>query len=136
MIYDRYQRSAFVDKDPPPLAICGKSPLIFEPPKDEAVRYDDDKDAYHLIPANALHELVKVYSMGAKKYAPRNWEKGMAYSWMFGSLMRHAWAFWRGEDYDSESGLHHMAHVAWNAIGIVEFSLKKTGQDDRPGGTI
>jgi hypothetical protein len=97
----------------------------------QAIRYDDGKPAYDLIPAKALHELVLVYSMGAKKYAPRNWEKGMAYSRMFASMMRHAWAFWRGEDKDPESGLHHMAHVAFGALGLVEYSLRNIGEDDR-----
>jgi hypothetical protein len=97
----------------------------------KAVRNDAGKPAYDLVPAAALHELVMVYTMGAKKYAPRNWEKGLLYSRMFASMMRHAWAFWRGEDIDAESGLHHMAHVAWGALGLVEYAKRNLGEDDR-----
>lgn len=61
----------------------------------EAIKNDDNKQRYDLLPAYALDELVKVYSMGAKKYAPRNWELGMAYSRVFAAIMRHAWAWFR-----------------------------------------
>lgn len=99
---------------------------------DAALRYDADKPRYDLVPADSYAELVAVYSMGAKKYAPRNWEKGMSWSRCFASIMRHAWAFWRGEEIDPESGLHHMAHVAWNALALVSYSKRKVGTDDRP----
>jgi hypothetical protein len=50
----------------------------------------------------------------------------------FGSLMRHAWAWLRGEDYDTETGSHHLIAVAWNAIAIYTYSMRGVGEDDRP----
>ena len=69
---------------------------------------------------------------GVEKYPERNWEKGMDWSRVFGSLLRHAWKFWKEEDYDEETGCHHMAMVAWNAMALCSYSLRKIGKDNRP----
>lgn len=102
----------------------------------EGVKFDDDKPRYDLIPAKPLEELAKVYTVGAKKYADRNWEKGMRWGRVFAAMMRHAWAWWMGETNDKESGVHHMAAVAWGAFALIEYSQTKTGQDDRPIGVM
>lgn len=99
---------------------------------DPAKRYDNGKPRYDLLPADGLDELVKVYTYGAQKYADRNWEKGMSWSRCFASLMRHSWKFWRGEDIDEESGLPHTAMIAWNAMTLLTYQLRKIGTDDRP----
>lgn len=120
---------------------CGEhcsfgNPTLFEEYvkfQDEAVRDVTGKDPYDLIPAVPLHEFVKVLGFGAKKYSERNWEKGMPYTWIWGSMMRHAWAFWRGETNDKESGLHHMAHAAFGAFAFIEYMHTGKGTDDRPG---
>jgi hypothetical protein len=96
-------------------------------------KLDQGKLRWDLLPPAALTELVRVYTYGlAKGYPARNWEAGMEWSRPFAALMRHAWAFWAGEDLDPESGLPHMAHAAWNALALVEYLLKGKGQDDRP----
>jgi hypothetical protein len=99
---------------------------------ERALRYDAGKPRYELIPADALEELAKVYTAGAAKYADRNWEKGMSWSRCFGSLMRHAWKFWRGQTRDEETGCHHMAMAAWNCLALCAYHLRKVGTDDRP----
>ena len=111
-------------------AMAGKS---FPPPSktEPGLRYDSGKPRYDLIPVVPLDDLAALYEYGAKKYAERNWEKGMSWGRCFASLMRHAWAFWRGENYDVESGFHHMTHVAWNAMALVEYSKRALGTDDR-----
>lgn len=112
------------------------SPPEWVPPlerkEEPGLRYDAGKARYDLLPADALHSLVNVYTAGAAKYADRNWEKGMSWSRCFGSLMRHCWAFWRGETFDPESKCHHMAHAAWNALALVAYDLRGVGTDDRP----
>jgi len=80
----------------------------------EAVRDDYGKDPIHLIPPEVFTALASVYDFGAKKYAPRNWEKGMDWSRVYSSAMRHLLAFWSGEDFDEESGLPHVWHALWN----------------------
>ena len=99
-----------------------------------ADNYDGGKLRYDLLPADALEELVRVYTTGAEKYAERNWEKGMAWCRAFGSLMRHAWAWMRGEDLDPETGIHHMAHAAFRCLQLVSYAKRGVGEDDRPIG--
>lgn len=79
-----------------------------------------------------LIELARVAGMGSNKYSAYNFMKGTDWSLMFNAMQRHALRFWSGEDTDPESGLHHMAHAAWMALAIVGYSLRETGNDDRP----
>ena len=98
------------------------------------LRYDAAKLRYDLIPPEAIEAYVSILTVGATKYSDRNWEKGMSWSRCFASLMRHAWAWARGEDLDPETKLPHMAHVAWNALALVTYASRKIGTDDRPTG--
>ena len=97
----------------------------------EGVKYDQGKARYDLIAAHSLHEIIQVYTMGAEKYDDNNWRKGMKWGRVFGAGMRHMWAFWRGEDIDPESGLHHLAHAAWACITLLEYTKTRPGFDDR-----
>jgi len=98
---------------------------------EEGMKFDDGKVRYDLIDSYALDELTKIYTFGSKKYADNNWRKGFKWGRIFGALMRHSWAFWRGEELDEESGLPHMAHAAWCCFTLMNFSKFKIGEDDR-----
>ena len=37
---------------------------------------------------------------------------------LLGSLLRHTFAYLRGEDRDSDSGLLHTDHILWNAVAL------------------
>lgn len=102
-----------------------------EAPK-TALRYNEGKPRYDLLESYALEQLVKVFTAGSKKYADRNWEKGMSWSKMIASLKRHLAAFEKGEDFDPETGLSHMSHCAWNAMGLVSYTKLYPEGDDRP----
>jgi predicted alternative tryptophan synthase beta-subunit len=99
----------------------------------EGTKYDEGKLRYDLLPADALRELVSVYTMGAKKYEDRNWEKGILYHRVFSALMRHVWAWWEGERNAQDDGQHHLASVAWCALALLHFDLNKRYEifDDR-----
>jgi hypothetical protein len=86
---------------------------------------------FDLIPAGPLFYLARVYGKGSLKYAERNWEAGYKWGWSFGALMRHAWAFWRGEELDRESGLPHLAHAAWHCFTLMDFCARHRAHDDR-----
>ena len=102
--------------------------------RQDGYRDDSCKLPIHLIPVEALKMVAEVFQYGAFKYAPRNWEKGMDYSRMYSSAMRHLLAFWGGEDEDLESGLPHMAHAAWNCLCLLQYCLGNYSRfDDRPG---
>jgi hypothetical protein len=86
---------------------------------------------FDLIPAGPMWEVAEHYGRGAEKYEDRNWERGYEWSKSFGAMMRHAWAFWRGEDCDPETGSHHMAAVVFHALALIEFGRTQRAFDDR-----
>ncbi len=72
---------------------------------------------------------------GAIKYDQLNYAKGMPYSAVFNSGMRHALAVASGEAYDPESGLRHISHIAANALFAVTYEVLGFDNgpfDDRP----
>jgi hypothetical protein len=92
-------------------------------------------DRYDLIPPEALEFLAKIYGKSCKdhggKYDARNWEKGYAWGKSFRALIGHAFAAWRGEWLDPESGLPHFAHAAWHCLTLITYHDHKLGTDDR-----
>lgn len=100
--------------------------------KERAARFDTTiKPRYDLLPPTALHEVVMIYTYGAQKYDPNNWWKGMPWSEVIGPLERHIAKWKRGELFDEESGLHHLAHAIWNCITLYEYQRCGLGIDDR-----
>ena len=77
---------------------------------------DTDKPRYDLIPPEGLYRLAMLYTRGAKKYAPRNWEKGQPCSVVLASMMRHVEKYRQGDRTED-----HLAAVAWNAFAIMTF---------------
>lgn len=86
---------------------------------------------FHTIPPEFLAEVGRVYSMGAKKYSARNFEKGYAWSLSFDAMMRHLWAWWGGEETDPESGCNHMAHGIWHCFQLMLLAKYHRDLDDR-----
>lgn len=96
------------------------------------LKFDGEKIPLQLIPGNALLEVGKVLRYGAGKYAAHNWRNGLAYSRLMGACLRHATAFNEGEDLDPETQLSHIAHLACEALFLLEFVTKdRTDLDDR-----
>ena len=98
----------------------------------EGQKFDSNKLRYELLPPELLEEVARVLTFGAHKYSARNWELGMAWSRPFGALMRHMWAWWRGEEKDPETGYSHLAHAACCIAFLVAYEARNTGTDDRP----
>lgn len=98
-------------------------------------KYDGEKIQWDLVPDDAMEEVAKVYTLGARKYASRNWEKGIAYMRIVGALRRHLNAWVRGERYDPENGQPHLASVVWNGLALLSYELRGMNNgrfDDRP----
>lgn len=96
---------------------------------DVGVKFDSGKPDPSLIPPEVIEELAKVLSFGAKKYAPRNWEKGINFSRVFASLNRHIWTWWdpTKPSVDPETGLSHLSHAAC----CIAFLLAYEGRGDQ-----
>jgi hypothetical protein len=88
-------------------------------------KFDNDKLQYGLLPPLALKATVDVLTFGAQKYEPNNWihvpESKRRY---FDALQRHVWAWKEGEQYDPESGKHHLAHAMCCLMFLYEHDTK------------
>lgn len=102
----------------------------------EGVKHDEAKLPFDLLSPLALEATAQVLQFGAKKYEPYNWAKGIKYSRVFSALCRHLWAWWRGEDADPETRLHHLAHAMCCLMFLLHYELvgkpRYEGYDDRP----
>lgn len=95
---------------------------------------DGEKPRLDLLDAYAIEELSWVLTWGARKYAPHNWRKGIAISRLIGALLRHTFAFMRGEDNDPETGRSHMAHAMCCCMFLIWTMKFKPEYDDRKAG--
>jgi len=71
---------------------------------------------FGIISPYALDRLAKWYELGAKKYANRNWEKGMSFCRLLDAAMRHPNRYrigMRDED--------HLAALAWNLFAYLHY---------------
>ena len=100
-----------------------------------AVKHDDNKPDWSLVPFESLEGMVKVLEFGAKKYAGWNWTNGGGFSYtrVLRSCLRHIFAYMRGEDNDPESGLSHIHHAMCNLLFISHYigNKEKFNKDDR-----
>lgn len=78
-----------------------------------------------------LAEVNAVSVFGRKKYAPRNWQKGMPVSSIYDSALRHCIALGRWEVVDSESQLPHIGHFLWNCWAANWMAENRPEWDDR-----
>lgn len=98
----------------------------------EGVKHDQEKPKMELIAPSAIFALANVLTFGAKKYAARNWEKGMVWTRPIAAILRHTFAYLGGETHDPETGLSHMAHVMCEAMFLIEYEKTHPELDDRP----
>ena len=94
---------------------------------------DSVKLRMDLLSISALEGLADVLTYGAAKYNDRNWERGMNFSRVYAAVLRHLFAWWKGEDIDSESGLSHVDHALCGVMILSHYSANSFGAwDDRP----
>jgi hypothetical protein len=96
----------------------------------EGKKYDSGKARVSLLSSDAIIEVAKVATMGAKKYDDNNWRGGMKWSRLMDAAERHLLAYNKGDRIDEESGLSHLAHVAWNIMALLDYEVNKVGEDD------
>lgn len=93
---------------------------------------DAGKNQLRLLPHAALLGVGEVLTHGAEKYAPDNWRKVDVRGRYYDAMLRHAFAWWNGEDTDPDSGLPHLDHMACCALFLSECEKNGYGKDDRP----
>lgn len=103
-------------------------------PADEGRKDDEGKAPWHLLPYDAINEVLRVLAYGAKKYAPRNWEKGMDWDRCYSAAMRHMtdWYMRRDGSGDKDTGISHLAHAICCLLFLLAYELRRIGTDTRP----
>lgn len=94
------------------------------------VKHDQGKERVSLIMSKAILEVAKVGTFGAGKYGDHNYRKGLKWSRLADAALRHFIKYLAGKRIDEESGLSHLAHVAWNILTMLEFEIEGAGEDD------
>lgn len=94
--------------------------------EDPGIKHDESKTRWSLLPWSSLREIAKVFTYGARKYSDSNYLRVQnARQRYFDACHRHLDAWWDGEELDQESGLHHLAHLASNAIILLAITLSE-----------
>lgn len=130
LIDDEYKPSKMIE------AIIKNHPSSNGVEKKAGDRFNKGKTRYDLLEPFAVEQLAKVFTKGAEKYAPNNWLKGLPWMEVAASMKRHIAAFEKGEDFDEESGLLHIAHAAWNAMALISYYKHRPEFDNRLHGYL
>lgn len=79
---------------------------------ESGIKHDKGKLPWHLVPWEPIEEVVKVLQFGAEKYSANNWQNLDEFDdRYFAAAMRHMVAHQKGEVFDKESELPHLAHA-------------------------
>lgn len=90
------------------------------------IKHDAGKLRFDLIPADALFEVVAAITWGSIEYGDENWrELDRPRTRFFAAAMRHGWKWFRGEERDDKTGLHHLAHFVVNGLFLLDLDLLK-----------
>ena len=94
------------------------------------VKNDSNKPRLDLVLGdfcNALWSVGMVGTFGANKYTDKGWhEVDSAQERYLNAMLRHYFKYKSGEYIDSESGLPHLSHMAWNCLAVLQLETEKT----------
>ena len=97
------------------------------------IKNDQDKKPLHLIPPEFLYAVAEILEFGAKKYAPRNWERGINYSRVYRAAIGHLMDWFARKGPDIETGKSHLWHAACCVMFLVCYEEWQLDDfDDRP----
>lgn len=97
-----------------------------------ALKNDTDKLPMELLPFDVLESASRVLQQGAKKYSARNWEQGFTWGRLLGAVLRHLFAWGKGERVDPEWGYSHLDHAIVSLMFLRAHELRGLGTDDVP----
>lgn len=81
--------------------------------------------------AHALELVAEVGTHGAEKYSRGGWvavDDGQRR--YLDAAMRHLLKLGKGEQDDADSGLPHLAHIAWNFLAVLDLQRRDLAHDD------
>lgn len=109
-------------------------------PHEKGAKLDAGKNRVHLCFrgfADALEAVASITSYGAKKYTDDGWhEVPNAISRYLDAANRHYLAYCKGEQYDPESNLLHLAHEAWNVLAVLQLEIERMRDEPKQMGAV
>jgi hypothetical protein len=91
------------------------------------------KPALHAIPPVSLLYLGQAMADGNRKYGLVNWRHDpITVSTYYNALLRHALAWWDGQETDPVTGIDHLAYIMANCAILLDAREQGTLTDDRP----
>lgn len=114
----------------PPSTPCNLHDKETEKEENTATKFDTGKPSFTSIPQLALLEVAKGFTIGKEKYGQFNYSKPMKLTRYLDALARHNNQFLCGQNID-ESGVHHLALIACNALMALDSILTGKAEDDR-----
>ena len=103
--------------------------------KKTLTKFDEGKPRFSMIPQKALKEVAKAFTHGAVKYGEFNYSGEGEVLRYVDALQRHCnqYLTFEGIEDTDESGVHHLACVAANALMALDAIINKTIIDNRNG---
>ena len=81
--------------------------------------------------AHALELVAEVGTHGAAKYSRGGWVAVDAGQQRYlDAAMRHLLKLGKGEANDADSGLPHLAHIAWNFLAMLDLQQRSAAHGD------
>jgi hypothetical protein len=91
------------------------------------------KGRYDLLPDLAIRRVAAVYERGAANHGDRNWERGIPFSRLIDSALRHIAQYKMSKSDESLRDEDHIAHAVWNLLAVLHFESLGAGDlDDLP----
>jgi hypothetical protein len=85
---------------------------------------DSKKIRLSLVPWNAMRVVVRVLEHGAREYGVDNWRRVPDGPRRYGDAAgRHLVAWWCGEVFDPDTGLHHLAHAVASLLFVLALEM-------------
>jgi hypothetical protein len=96
-------------------------------------KYDQGKNRVDLLDIRALEEIARVLTYGAKKYSEENWKLvPNLYRRYYGALLRHIFAWMRGERVDKETKITHLAHAGACILFLLGAEMSGIQKENQP----
>lgn len=95
-------------------------------------KFDHGKTRWSLLfGLKAVRMVARVFTYGAKKYAPNNYKYVSGWRWRYmDAALRHMDSYLSGEILDPESGEHHLAHAISNLVMLLDNELNNMPNGD------
>jgi hypothetical protein len=100
-------------------------------PKTGSQRFNAGKPGSSEVDPAFILGVADVMTKAREKYDRANWAKGNDWSVPYDSMMRHLMAFQSGEEFDKETGKHHLLHAATNIMFLYYYWQNFPELDDR-----